>query len=571
VNTPFVILFDPSTKIYYLHAGERWMFSAELTGPWQIEPNPPGVVKSALPPAEFEKSPDAPPPPENDKTRVFTDKDVQVLVVTEPTELIVSDGEPKWTPVQGNDLLYLGNSDSDVFMEVGTQQYYVLLSGRWYRSASIAKGPWTYVAADQLPAAFAKIPPGSDRATVRAFIAGTDEARDAVLDASIPQTSTVVRSQAKCDVTYDGDPQFDLIAGTKMRYALNSSSPVIALSDAFYCCQQGVWFTSGNPTGPWSVCTSVPSDVHTIPPSCPVYPVSYVYVYDSTPEYVQVGYLPGYTGCYVFGPTIVYGTGWWYPGWYHHYYYPHPCTWGFGAFYNPWTCGWSFGASFGWGVHPGWFGLSYGWGHPGWWGSAGFHCNHFDIHGHAVFFHPAPALVHGERFHVHEVMTHAGHDNIYVRPENAARHFATPRGPAAARGRAPSHLPNNVFVDRDGHVLRRTNKGWEEHASDGWKPSTRVQRAEPSGHPEAGAPAFPREGTSGNPPREPSRPVNPAPREPERPAAAPAREAPRANPAPQRDDFERMSRAREQGSQRASRFSQRSAPPAREGSAPGRR
>ena len=42
---------------------------------------------------------------------------------------------------------------------------------------------WTYVGSDRLPAAFARIPLGSAKADVRVFVAGTDEAREAVLDA----------------------------------------------------------------------------------------------------------------------------------------------------------------------------------------------------------------------------------------------------------------------------------------------------------------------------------------------------------------------------------------------------
>jgi hypothetical protein len=585
VNTPFVILFDPSTKLYYLRTGDRWAMSAEIGGPWQNNVDVPAVVKSALPPPTADVTPPPPSPSTSDsksasesRSAPNADDNAAVLVVTEPTELIVSAGEPKWTPVQGNDLLYLSNSDSDVFMDVASQQYYVLLAGRWYKSPSLEKGPWTYAAADKLPAAFASIPPGSDHASVRTFVAGTQEARDAVLDASIPQTSTVIRSQAKCDVTYDGEPKFEQIAGTQMRYALNSSSPVIASNDAFYCCQQGVWFTATSPLGPWSVATSVPAEVHTIPPSCPDYPVRYVYVYDSTPEYVYVGYLPGYTGCYVYGPTIVYGTGFWYPGWYHAVYYPHPCTWGFGAYYNPWTCDWNYGASFGWGWSAGWFSLTFGWGHPGWWGPAGFHCNHFDIHGHQVVYHPAPPHVHGERFHHPDaVMTHVGHDNIYMRPENIAHRpvLAAHEGPAAARTHGASQMPNNVFVDHDGHVLRRTDSGsWEEHANDGWRPSTRVRGAEPA-RPGAGTPAIPRQE---NPPRPPARdeppvrPANPLPRENERPVAPPAR-APSPMPRetfPQRYDFERMHEAREQGSLRARGYSQRAAPSRSPSRPPGR-
>ena len=49
-----------------------------------------------------------------------------VLVATEPTELIVTDGLPEWGPIEGNELLYMTNTESDILMEVGAQRYFVL-------------------------------------------------------------------------------------------------------------------------------------------------------------------------------------------------------------------------------------------------------------------------------------------------------------------------------------------------------------------------------------------------------------------------------------------------------------
>jgi hypothetical protein len=275
-------------------------------------------------------------------------------------------------------------------------------------------------------------------------------------------------------------------------------------------------------------------------------------------------------------------------------YYPHPWTWGFGAFYDPWTCGWNYGVGFGWGVSPGWFSLSFGWGHPGWWGPSGFHCDHFDIHGHVVQFHPPPAHAPGSplaRWHPGVVQTHIGHENIYHRPENAARHLDLTHtgGPAAMRMHGTSSsAPNNVFADSEGRVLRRSNGVWEEHRADGWKPTDRVRPAEVApgsarGNPPAApnpsregarpfssppAPPAPRSGERAPEPRSGERP--PDPRSGERPtippaATPPARVPPAANPPaaprftpqPPRDDFERINRARQQGLQRASGFEQR--------------
>jgi hypothetical protein len=98
--------------------------------------------------------------------------------------------------------------------------------------------------------------------------------------------------------------------------------------------------------------------------------VKYVQVYESSPQVVYVGYTPGYMGCYVYGPTVIYGTGYYYNPWYGAVYYPRPCTYGFSMHYNPWT-GWSMGVHY----SSGYFHMSvYGGGyHGGYWGPPMYH------------------------------------------------------------------------------------------------------------------------------------------------------------------------------------------------------
>jgi len=103
-------------------------------------------------------------------------------------------------------LLYISNTESDLFMAIGSQRVYVLLAGRWYAAAKL-DGPWSPVAPDKLPESFRKIPSGSDKGNVLAHVPGTDAAKEAVLETQIPQTAAVERNQAKVEVTYDGRPQ----------------------------------------------------------------------------------------------------------------------------------------------------------------------------------------------------------------------------------------------------------------------------------------------------------------------------------------------------------------------------
>jgi hypothetical protein len=354
VNTPFFIVLDPSTKTYYLKGGFKWLSAPAVEGPWQAESNLPNSVAKAA--VEFEKG------SQGGSAQIGDTGMPQIIVVTEPAELVESDGDPEYSPIDGTNLLYMSNTESDVFMEIGSQEYYVLVSGRWF-VASSQSGPWSFVASDKLPADFANIPPGSAKAETLPSIAGTQEAKDATAEAYIPQTTAIDRNEATLTVTYDGEPKFEKVEDTtSLYYAVNTSFSVIRVGDAsrYYCCNEAVWFEADSPYGPWAVCVSVPPEIYTIPPSCPIYNVKYVYVYDSTPEIVYVGYTPGYTGTYIYGGTIVYGTGYIYRPWYGAIYYPRPVTYGYGVAYNPYG-GWRFAAGFAAGA---WFGSRHG----GWWG-----------------------------------------------------------------------------------------------------------------------------------------------------------------------------------------------------------
>jgi hypothetical protein len=362
VNTPFPIVFDPARKTYYLFGSSVWFATDDLEyGTWKAIDAPPDKVAALFRGDErAEGAPTQPPAGEGVPPEKL--RHARIVVATVPSELIVSDGDPRWSPVVGGDLLAMSNTDSRVFMEVDTQNCYVLLSGRWYKSKGL-EGPWTHVPPPDLPAVFAKIPSSSKYADVRPHIPGTGEAEDAVADAIIPQTSAVSRTEAKAQVAYDGKPKFEKIPGTHILLATNTASQVLKVNGRFWLCEQGVWYVSDTPEGPWEVADERPEGVDDIPASSAAYNVKYVYIYDSTPDYVYVGYLPGYLGCYPYYGTVVYGTGWYYPAYVSpYYYYPHAWTWGFNVSYSPWY-GWGYGMS--WGA--GWASFSWGWGY-GWGG-----------------------------------------------------------------------------------------------------------------------------------------------------------------------------------------------------------
>ena len=110
-------------------------------------------------------------------------------------------------------------------------------------------------------------------------------------------------------------------------------SPVIQTAPGqYYAVVNGVWFAGSTPSGPWLLADAVPPAIYTIPPSSPMYYVTYVHVYGATPDVVYVGYTPGYYGTYVVPTgTVVYGTGYVYQPWVGSVWIGPPYTYGFGA------------------------------------------------------------------------------------------------------------------------------------------------------------------------------------------------------------------------------------------------
>ena len=150
-------------------------------------------------------------------------------------------------------------------------------------------------------------------------------------------------------MTYAGQPQFKPIPGTDLIYAVNTSFQVIGSGGKYYVCYQGAWFVGPTPNGPWALADSIPQAIHTIPPSSPVYNVSYVNVYAATPETVTYGYTAGYAMGFITAGALVYGTGYYYPPYVvpgvMPVYYPYPYSYAGAVWYNPATATWARGGT----------------------------------------------------------------------------------------------------------------------------------------------------------------------------------------------------------------------------------
>ena len=485
VNSPNLIFKEGN--FWNLYLGGIWYVSSSVTEGWKPNASLSKKLQSVNEQIKKQEK-EANGGKENTEKPIVT----EIIVATSPTELLQSKGVIDYKTIQGTSLLYVGNSSNEIFKDINSQKTYVLLAGRWYNAPGI-NGPWAYVAADKLPADFAKIPEGSEKDGVLANVAGTDAAEEAKIDAEIPQTAKVDRKSASIKVEFDGAPKFKNIEGTSLKVAENSNVTVMQdQSGKYFALDNGIWFTASNANGPWQVANERPKDVENIPASSSAYNTKYVYVYDSTPDVVYVGYTAGYMGGYVYGPTIVYGTGFYYTPWYGSVYYPRPVTWGFGFGYNPWT-GWSMGVGFNVGfMHVGiGFGGGYGYG-GGWFGPP-------------MYRPPYRAPYYGGGYYGNRqsggntfvnngnININTGNGNIYnnktgVSTKNIDRTSIGNNNKINANNKisnnkitdnrvgGDNNKANNVFSDKDGNVFQKDSKtnNWNQrdNKTNEWKPSS---------------------------------------------------------------------------------------------------
>ena len=454
-NSAFLIVQSEKDHHYYLYGGSCWYASKSVLEGWK--------PITALP-AEIQAIDKAIKQNSQTPTSASPAEVPAIILSTKPAELIQSKGSPNLSPINGTNLLYLSNTDDHIFMDISSNKYYVLISGRWYTATSLNSGAWAFVEPGKLPGDFAKIPKGSEMDAVLASVPGTEEAHDAVMDAQIPQTAKVDRSTASCTVKYDGEPKFEKIEGTGLYLAKNTSATVILSGKDYYCVENAVWFKASGPNGPWKVSDERPKDVDNIPPASEAYNVKYVYIYETTPQYVYVGYTPGYLGCYVYGPVVIYGTGYYYNPWYGPYYYPRPVTYGFSVHYNPFT-GWGIGFHY----STGFFSFHYyTGGYHGYWGPPMYRPPYHPHYHGGMYGGRGPVYIGGD---VNINIDHS--NNIYANRKgissNDIKRNANGRGSNIQQGGTGK---NNVLLDKQGNVYKPNQSGnWQQFDKKEWKPA----------------------------------------------------------------------------------------------------
>ncbi len=337
VNTNWTVLSEAAGGPAFLLANGAWYTAGSPGGSWSPTTALPAAF-NRLPadPAFVEARQAIPAKPAAPVA--------EIIVSERPAELIVTAGPPAYAAVPGTSLQAVTNTDS-VLYRAGTGTFYYLASGRWFSASDLA-GPWVYATPD-LPPDFAFLPTSGPSEAVLASVPGTAQAQAAVLQAGLPRQTTLPRANTTLTVTYAGPPRFQPIPGTSVSRSLNAPYGVILAGGVYYVCRDGAWYVSTAPTGPFVPATEVPAAVYAIPPTDPLYPVTYAKVAAVTPTTVTYSYTAGYAMSFISAGVLVYGTGYYYPpvviAGPAPVYYPYPASYAGGVVYNSATGAWGRG------------------------------------------------------------------------------------------------------------------------------------------------------------------------------------------------------------------------------------
>lgn len=333
VNTNWDVFHHLDTSNWYLINEDAWLQNNMLAGgDWLVAKTVPRDFETLAMRSELDGLQSILPP------RPPAQAPLPITISYDPAELVVINGQAELVNILGTDIDYVANTQQDLFREGGS--YYLLLSGRWFAAKEL-KGDWQAV--KQLPADFSAIPPEHAKGHVLAAVPGTEKARLALIEAAMPHDRLVLSSAGEgLEVEYAGAPEFVGIDGTALRRAVNTPYQVIQHNNFYYLCDDGAWFMSVAPSGPWSVATELPQAIYTIPPTDPAYNVTFVRLkeFDKSSGQVAYSFTSGYGSNYSTGTSVVYGTGWNYRGSiYYRGAYPvygsYPPSYGYGAWYHP--------------------------------------------------------------------------------------------------------------------------------------------------------------------------------------------------------------------------------------------
>lgn len=159
---------------------------------------------------------------DSSKIRISNNENVKadppaIFFSMNPAVVVNIDGAPVWSPIQGNDLRYVVNTNWDLFEHGPTKTYYLRNGDAWLKSPTLATGAWT--PAGTLPASFGKLPADENWKEVKAALPGKS-----IAASSVPRV-LVSESPAEL-ILLRGAPQYAPVPGTQLQWVRNTDSDV---------------------------------------------------------------------------------------------------------------------------------------------------------------------------------------------------------------------------------------------------------------------------------------------------------------------------------------------------------
>lgn len=187
----------------------------------------------------------------------------KILFSNKPAILVMLMGEPQLRPVvkDKNDLMFVVNTNWDIFYDATLQRYFLLNQDHWLTTADLINGPWTLVSL--LPPGLSSLPADETWGEVRKNIPGK----------TVKEAPAVLVSKGPAElILTDGDPTFVPVPETKLMQITNTDAVVFLHGgdSQYYYLTAGRWFRAASLDGPWAgASTDLPADFTNIPDTDP--------------------------------------------------------------------------------------------------------------------------------------------------------------------------------------------------------------------------------------------------------------------------------------------------------------
>ena len=193
----------------------------------------------------------------------------RIIVSERPAVLVYIDGNPRYVPVQGTDLMGVLNTRV-LLLRDPTGTCYLRLYNGWVRAPSF-NGPWEIALVPPDTQALEQAARDSGRVN---FLPGKPDANGGSPILSVGHLPEIlVTTQPTALILLDGPPRYAGVAGTTLQYAANTSAHLFrdGASGDVYVRVGGFWFRAADVNGSWGQvpAASLPAAFSAIPDDNP--------------------------------------------------------------------------------------------------------------------------------------------------------------------------------------------------------------------------------------------------------------------------------------------------------------